>query len=306
MSETESRREFLRRSAAAVALVAAGGAAGPRSRARAVEPFQRTAARRFPLGCAAYSLRQHLDLKNPKMTLEEFIVKCAEWGTDGVELTEYYFPKPVTPQYVLRLKRQAALWGQDITGCPVGNRFTLPPGDDRDREVAALRRWIDVCGDLGAPAIRIFAGNAPGGVDAAQARRWVVECIESCCDLASRRGVFLALENHGGVVATAEGLLDIIEAVRCEWVGINLDTGNFHSSDPYGEMARCAPYSVTCQLKTKVSPAGGKAEDVDIPRVVDILKKAGYRGYVTLEYEDREDPMLAVPRWLATMREHLG
>jgi sugar phosphate isomerase/epimerase len=36
-------------------------------------------------------MRQYLDLKNPKMKLEEFIEKCVEWGCDGTELTEYYF-----------------------------------------------------------------------------------------------------------------------------------------------------------------------------------------------------------------------
>jgi len=163
----------------------------------------------------------------------------------------------------------------------------------------------DVSADLGAPAIRIFAGTAPRGVDETQARKWAVECIESCCDAASKRGVFLAVENHGGVVAKAEGLLEIVKAVGCPWVGINLDTGNFHSADPYEELARCAPYAVTCQLKTQVS-TGGKSEDVDIPRIAALLRKANYRGYVTLEYEDREDPMTAVPRWLEKMRAALA
>src|SRR5476651_25832 len=81
---------------------------------------------RLKIGCAAYSFRTYLDLKNPKMTLEDFITKCSEWGTDGVELTEYYFKKPVTPEYLVRLKRLAVLSGQTITGAPIGNRFTLP------------------------------------------------------------------------------------------------------------------------------------------------------------------------------------
>src|SRR5579862_8975090 len=56
------------------------------------------------VGCAAYSFRALLDLKKPKMTLEEFITHCAEWGAEGVELTEYFFPEPGTPAYILRLK----------------------------------------------------------------------------------------------------------------------------------------------------------------------------------------------------------
>jgi len=307
VSEKKHRRQFLARSAGGLLALAAGSTLSPSPRqVGAMEPFQRKAGQRLKLSCAAYSLRDYLDLRKPRMTLEEFIARSAEWGTDGVELTEYYFPKPVTPEYIIRLKRQAILWGQDITGSPVGNRFTLPPGPQRDQEVEKMKKWIDVAAELGAPAIRIFAGNAPQGVEEAQARKWVVESIEACAEAAAKRGVFLALENHGGVVATADGMLEIVRAVKCEWFGVNLDTGNFHGPDPYEEMARCAPYAVTCQLKTEVSPAGGKRADVDIPKVVEILKTANYRGYLTLEYEGAEDPMTAVPKWLERMRAALG
>jgi len=300
MTEFIRRRQFLEQ-------VAAGGTALtlsllPGKGAEPAEPISRKAGR-LKLSCAAYSLRQYLDLKSPKMTLEEFIEKCAEWGTDGVELTEYYFKKPITPEYISRLKRLAVVWGQDITGTPIGNNFALPPGPERDAQVASVKSWIDTSAELGSPAIRIFAGGAPKGIDDSQARKWVVESIDACCGHAAKRGVFLTLENHGGVVATADGLLEIIKAVRCEWVGVNLDTGNFHTPDPYGDMARCAPYALTCQVKTEVTPAGGKKQEADLGRVVDILRKASYRGYVTLEYEAAEEPMVAVPRYLAALRK---
>lgn len=300
MSQDTSRRRFLKQGAAlAAACTLSPSLSG-------IEPLGRSPSGRFKLSCAAYSFDRYLNLKKPSMTLEQFIEKCAGWGTDGIELTEYYFEKPVTPQYVMRLKRAAVLWGQDITGTPIGNNFALPPGDERDKQVASVKNWIDVSADIGSPAIRIFAGGAPKGIEDSVARKWVVESIDACCEHAARRGVFLALENHGGVVATAEGLLDIVKAVRCDWVGINLDTGNFHTADPYGDFARCVPYSLTCQLKTEITPAGGKKENADLARIVEILRKGGYRGHVTLEYEAAEEPMEAVPRHLAALRKLLG
>lgn len=301
MEKKLERRGFLK---TALGLAAFGTL--PRSPTPAIEPLDRKPSTRLKLSCAAYSLRKYLDLSRPTMKLEDFIVRCAEWGTDGVELTEYYFPKPVESEYVRKLKRLAALWGQDVTGTPIGNRFTIPPGPERDREIERVNAWIDVSADLGSPAIRIFAGSAPSGVDEAQARKWVVECVEACCERAAKRGVFLALENHGGVVATAEGVLEIVRAVRCEWFGVNLDTGNFHSEDPYAEMALCAPYAITCQLKTEIQARGRPREETDIRRVVEILRKAGYRGYVTLEYEGAEEPLEAVPRYLQTLRTAIG
>ncbi len=55
--------------------------------------------------------------------------------------------------------------------------------------------------DLGAPTIRIFAGNLQKGTTEAQARAWRIEAIQECCEYAGPRGVILALENHGGIVS---------------------------------------------------------------------------------------------------------
>ena len=114
--------------------------------------------------------------------------------------------------------------------------------------------------------------------------------------------MFLALENHGGVVATPEGLLEVVQAVRSEWFGVNLDTGNFHGKDPYADLARCAPYAVTAQVKAEIEPAGGPKQAADLARLTSILKNVGYRGVVSLEYESAEPPLSAVPRLLEALR----
>jgi sugar phosphate isomerase/epimerase len=250
-------------------------------------------------------MRQYLDLKNPKMKLEEFIEKCAEWGCDGTELTEYYFQKPVTPEYVTRIKRTAIKAGLPITCTPVGNSFTLPPGDARDKQLANMKQWIDVSAEIGSPAIRIFAGSTPKGTDEAEARKWAVECINISLEHAAKRGVFLALENHGGIVATAEGMLSIIKEIKHDWFGVNLDSGNFHTPDPYGDLEKIAPYAVTAQIKCEMSPLGGKKQDADYARIVEIMRKAKYRGFITLEYEAAEEPMTAIPKHLEAIRKVL-
>jgi len=260
---------------------------------------------RYKLSLAAYSMRQFLDLKNPKMKLEEFIEKCVEWGCDGTELTEYYFPKPVTPEYVSKIKRIAIKAGLPITCTPIGNSFTLPPGEARDKQLAAMKQWIDISAELGSPAIRTFAGSVQKGSTEDEARKWCIECLNISLDHAAKRGVFLALENHGGIVATAEGMLAILQAVKHDWLGVNLDSGNFHTPDPYGDLEKIAPYAVTCQLKCEITPKGGKKEDTDYGRVVGIMRKANYRGFITLEYEAAEDPLTGIPKHLEAIRKVL-
>src|SRR5262245_18476215 len=105
-----NRRDFVKAGAAILAMPAVASAeAGPL--AAPVTP-------KYKLSLAAYSMRQLLDLKNPKMKLEEFIEKCVEWGCDGTELTEYYFPKPITPEYITKIKRTAIKAGLPITCTP--------------------------------------------------------------------------------------------------------------------------------------------------------------------------------------------
>ena len=123
---------------------------------------------------------------------------------------------------------------------------------------------------------------------------------------AAEHRVFLALENHGGVTATPESVLAIAEGVDSEWFGLNMDTGNFHGEDPYADLAQVAPYALTTHLKVQVSPKGKPAQPMDFQRVVDLLRAVNYRGYLSLEYEAKEDPMTAVPRHLAEWRKLLG
>ena len=103
-------------------------------------------------------------------------------------------------------------------------------------------------------------------------------------------------------VATSEGILALVRAIKSDWFGVNLDTGNFHTPDPYADLEACAPFAVTVQLKVELSYKG-KREEMDYARVIKMLRKANYRGYLTLEYEAKEDPMTAVPKHLAKLRE---
>ncbi len=297
------RREFLAGGVSVAAMVGDAGAASAQ-----VRPNEKRQNDQGPykLGVAAYSYRKYLQGAGKSMSLVDFIRECAEMGSDGVELTEYYFEKPVTAEQVLKLKRTAHLWGQSVTGTPIGNTFTHPAGEARNRELQRVRDWIDVSADLGSPAIRIFAGNKPKEFSEGQARKHVIETLEQLLPHAEKRGVFLALENHGGVVAEADGLLEIVRAVTSPWLGINLDSGNFQTTDPYGDLARCAPYAVTVQYKVEMLPKGRPKEEADLPRILKILRGAGYRGFVTLEYESAEEPRVAVPRIVASMRKALS
>lgn len=301
---SDSRRLFLKGLGAAG--VVAAGRTGP---AAAMDPLVRRGGPSMRLSLAAYSYRKYMrDYRRgagaspaASMSMEDFVDLCARLDLHGTELTSYYIPHPVGADYLRGLRRRAFLLGLTVSGTAIGNTLTHPPGPEREKEIAHVKAWVDHAVEMGAPVIRIFAGEVQKGTTEEQARRWCIEAIQSCCEYAGSRGVILALENHGGIVTTADQLLSIVREVRSEWFGVNWDSGNFRSADPYAELARAAPYAVTVQIKTHVGSPQGPRE-ADLPRVIGILKEAGYRGFVAFEYEDEPDPKEAVPRYIDTLR----
>ena len=280
---------------------------------RAIEPIARVGGPRLRLACAAYSFRQQFGwmkgkeqaAKGRPIDMRGFIDFCAAHGCDGAELTSYFFKGGAGDEYYLDLKRHAFLAGVAISGTAVGNNFALPAGAALDAQVADVKRWIDRAAVLGAPHVRVFAGAAKG-IDAAEARKMCIASLEECCEYAGERGIFLGLENHGGIVAEADGMLEIIGAVQSPWFGVNLDTGNFHTADPYGDLAKVAPYAVNVQVKVEMRAAGQAKEPADLDRLVKILRDAGYQGFVTLEYEAEGDPYIEVPKYLDALRAAMG
>jgi sugar phosphate isomerase/epimerase len=294
-----SRREFLNSAASAAALsVLPGGL-----HASVIDPVKRTGPPRMKLSLAAYSFRESLAGAKKSMTLDDFVGLASSYDIDAVEPTSYYFPDPPTPDYCRSLRRHAFLQGLAISGTAVRNTFTYPQGPQLDKEIDHVKRWIDLAAELHAPSIRIFAGDLQKGTSDADARRWCVEAIHRACEHAATRGIILALENHGGIVTTPAQLLAIVREVKSDWFGVNLDTGNFRGADPYAELAQLAPYAVVVQVKTEISVNNAQRQEADIPRLIKILRDVNYRGFVTLEYEAREAPRAAVPRYLQTLRK---
>ena len=301
-----SRRRFLGSSALTACATAVGRTTASFASA---DPPARQGKPLLRLSLAGYSFHRLMarrgtpeEIARAQMTLEKFIQFCADQKLAATELTGYYFPKTVTSEYLLGLRSLLHRQGLSVSATAIGNDFCLPPGDARDRQLAECREWIDYAAILGAPAIRIFAGNVPRGDSEEAAIERCAAGINESLRYAATKGVFLALENHGGITSTPAQMLKIIEQVDdSDWFGVNFDSGNFQTDDPYADLAKIAPWAVNAQIKASVS-IGGQKQPADFARITGILRDAGYRGFVALEYEESESPFTEIPRILDLLR----
>ncbi|MGV3772827.1 MAG: sugar phosphate isomerase/epimerase family protein [Verrucomicrobiales bacterium] len=304
------RRNFLQGAAMAVA----SGCLNPIS-LLSVEPFNRKGEARLLLSLAAYSFRDYMkDSSHARengadasrqIDLFQFIDYCADQKWAAAELTSYYFPKNAGNEFILQVKRHCFLRGVEISGTSVGNTFTHPHGNKRDEQMRYVKQWIDFAALMGAPHLRVFAGSGEGQSKEAATKNCIA-ALEECCDYAGEKGIFLGIENHGGIVAEPEDLLKIVRTVQSKWLGINLDSANFHTDDPYADFERCAEFAVNVQIKTEVQPKGKSKQPSDLGRYLSILKRSNYHGYVVLEYEAREDPYESVPKAFKVLRSQIS
>ncbi len=294
-----NRRQFLRTSLGAT--VAFAGLSTFNRTAEAIEPFKRSGSPRFKLSMCAYSWRDAL--KVHKMDMFQFVDYCADHGCDGAELTSYYFPKDMDDAWLAKFKRHMHLRRLSASGTSVGNDFTLP-SDKLPAQIELTKKWIDHAEFLGAPYVRVFAGMSKQS-DPAQATERCIASLKECCEYSGKKGIFLGLENHHGIVAEPEQIIHIVNAVDSEWLGINCDTANFQTADPYASLEKIAPYAINVHFKGEIHPKGREKEKVpaDLPRLMKILRDVNYQGYLALEYESAEAPATGIPKLLTRMRE---
>lgn len=252
---------------------------------------------RLRTAICAYSYRQAL--QSGKLKYEDLVRLAVDYGTDGLDLTVYWFPS-TDDSFLLPLKGLAYRNAVEIYSISVRTDLCRPTAELRDKEVAEVKKWVDVAAKLGAGHIRVFGGNVPKGESEDRAVEWVVDILRRSAEYAGSKGVILGLENHGGITERAERILQIVDTVNSPWVGVNLDTGNFRE-DAYRQIEMILPKAVNAQFKSEIRNEAGERVEADWDRIMRMFAKHGYRGYLALEYEGKEDAMAAVPRLTAEL-----
>ncbi|HUR54451.1 MAG TPA: sugar phosphate isomerase/epimerase family protein, partial [Gemmataceae bacterium] len=269
------------------------------------------------IGVSTYSFWQ---FKNEAFRdLEKCIDLSGEMGFDGVEILHRQM-RDESPAYLQKLKQRAFLNGMSLCGFSTHQGFVFPKQEERQKNIDNTIRYIEMAYAMGIPTLRVNTGrwgttrsfddlmknrgiepNLPGYSDD-DGFKWVIDSLTACLKAAEKCGVTLGLENHWGLGRTPEGVMKIVDAINSPWLRVTMDTGNF-LEDPYDKLEKLAPK--TCLVQAKTYHGGGLwySLDLDNDRIVKMLRKHHYVGWVSLEFEGKEDPKTGVPKSLATLRK---
>jgi sugar phosphate isomerase/epimerase len=290
------RREFLQTAGVAAAALATN----PQARALDAEETKSDKEPRLLVGCCAYSYNKQL--RSGQMTMEDFIRQAVDLQLDGVDMTVYYL-KSTEPSYLASLRHLAFKNGIPFSGAACGASMVQADTTKRAQVLDDIKKWVDVTDQLGASHLRIFGGKLPPGATTRQGIAWCIDVMKAASDYSGNRGVTLGIEDHQGVTQNADDILEIIHKVDSPFARINLDISNFiptPKADGYAQIEACIPYASMTHIRDQFGSGG----PIDLDRVWQMFAKAGYKGYMSAEYEsDKEDAITGVPKLIGDMRK---
>lgn len=318
MNTIPTRRDFLKHAALLPLAVTAGL---PFANA-AVAPIPRIGGSHLRISLNAYSFLELLNANAKDATkgldLFQLCDFCAKHDFDAVDLTGYFFPGyPQAPSdsYLFKLKRHAFELGLSISGTGVRNDFTTADQAVRNEGVRRIKTWIEVAARLGAPVVRAFADSqapfkkwqeAAGNAEREAVETWVADALRECAGHGQKFGVIVAVQNHGDFIRTGAEHLSLLQRVDHEWCAALVDTGKYLTADPYADIALMTPYAVNWQIKERIENSTDSPR-VDMHRLLTIIRKAGYRGFLPIETlsmgRKDYDPLVEVPMMLVQLRE---
>ncbi|MFO7588690.1 MAG: sugar phosphate isomerase/epimerase family protein [Gemmatimonadota bacterium] len=294
-----TRREFLAATAATAALAGLGALSGrsPLAARPPAAPHARTLGRadgralepRFRISLAQWSL--HRALFEDRLDPMAFPVAARrDYGIEAVEYVNTFY-REMAPDArwtaKLRLRCEDAGVRSLLIMCDGEGRIGDPDGAARMRTVENHGRWLDAASALGCHAIRVNAASE-GTRD--EQSRLAADGLRRLAERADPFGLSVLVENHGGLSSDAAWLAATIRSADHPRLGTLPDFGNWSLSeteryDPYRGLAELMPLARAASAKTHDFGPDGEETGLDYGRLLRIVRDAGYRGWIGIEYE---------------------
>jgi len=243
----------------------------------------------FKLSLAEWSLHKALfageisNLDFPKLAREQY-------GIEGAEFVNQFFKdKAHDSEYLKELKARANDHGVTCVLIMIDGEgdMSAPEKDQRSQAVENHKKWVDAAAALGCHSIRINTGEhySPSDVGA------VAEACAALNEYGLQHKIGVICENHGGPSSNPDALVALMKAVGSPNFGTLPDFGNFpkengkYAIDIYDAIERMMPYAKGVSAKSYDFDEKGHETTLDYPRIMKIVTKAGYHGFVGIEFE---------------------
>lgn len=268
---------------------------------------------------SSYSFRKMI--LNQGISIFEVIEKAKEIGFDAIEFTNLELSTEDENIFELaeKVKAKADEVGIKISCYSVSADLLFGSDGDLEKEIEAVKRKVDIANTLGVKLMRhdvaFSSPKSPLGFNNVLPR--LAEGCKKITEYAKGFGIKTMVENHGFFCQDSERMEALVNAVGDENFGLQVDMGNFLcvDEDPVLAVSRCAPYAYNAHVKDFIYKSGeGDAVDgfihtrggayirgtvaghgiVPLKQCTRALKKAGYDGFLTLEFEGWEETERAI------------
>ena len=176
----------------------------------------------------------------------------------------------------------------------------------------AGKKHIDLAADLGAPFVRVFGGQIPKEKSREAALETAAKNFFALADYASGRKVRVLVETHDDFSAS-ESVAHLIERANHPNTGVLWDIHHpyrLHGETPAQAFAAIGEHVRYVHVKDSKDLGGGKFRyvlvgegDVPVAQCLNLLKTAGYDGWIALEWEktwhpEIEEPQIVFPHFI--------
>lgn len=216
--------------------------------------------------------------KRGEVTLLELPARLATFGISTLEICHFHLPS-LDSGYLKELRATLEHENVELFSLLIdAGDITHPQHGERD--LAWIRSWIEVAGQLGARRSRVIAGKSSPTAENLQTS---VLGLRQLADTAEAHGVRLMTENWFGLLSQPVAVRTVFEQLNGR-IGLCFDFGNWSGPTKYEALTAIAPYAESCHTKAHFSE-NDELDEQDYVRCLDITREAGFSGPYTLIYD---------------------
>lgn len=279
------------------------------------------------LSVSSYSFAQAI--RAGKMTQLDCVAKAKELGFEAIEFIDLDGAPDLDKQkaYAAEIRAEADRLGMKINAYTIGANLYHDSAEERAAEVERLKGQADVAAILGATVMRHDVCYTLGKTGPSRSfdlmLPYLAESAHKVTEYAQTLGIRTCTENHGFIAQDSDRVERLFNAVNHDNYGLLVDMGNFICADenPVTAVSRVAPYAIHAHAKdmlVRSQPTGSCRNmtrggnyfcgtvigegDIPVKQCLAVLQRAGYEGYLSIEYEGAEECIAAIARGLANLK----